>query len=168
MNRAGTCNRCGQCCGAEGSPNQANPWPKNWLDSHRNWNHTRFSSLWPYAVLFGVVSGGGDKPTKTTEHGTTRVTGGGPPRDFHWVWVDGRPLKDISPAHDGTIPSLECPFLLPDPGDGSRPCGLAGTGRDADYLTVCDPPGPLVFATQAMVDQWETDHPLCSHSWPAV
>jgi hypothetical protein len=58
--------------------------------------------------------------------------------------------------------------LLPDPGDGSRPCGLAGTGRDADYLTTCFPEGPAVMETQAMVDQWESDHPLCSHSWPAV
>lgn len=27
--RTGSCEKCGQCCGAEGSPNQESPWPKN-------------------------------------------------------------------------------------------------------------------------------------------
>jgi hypothetical protein len=165
MQRTGACNRCGQCCGAEGAPNQANPWPKNWFGTHRNWQHDRFASVWPYAALFGIVPGGDGKSSKSLESGTTRIAGGGPPRNFYWVWVDGRPCKDTSLAHDGSSYSLECPFLLPDPGDGSRPCGLAGTNHDASYLSVCYPEGPEAFETQAMVDQWEADHPLCSHSW---
>ena len=54
---------------------------------------------------------------------------------------------------------------MDDPGDGSRPCGLAGTSRDADYLLVCFPEGPLEFETQTMVDEWEANHPLCSFTW---
>ena len=163
--RQGECNRCGQCCGADGSPNQANPWPKNWFEHHRNWLHSTFSAIWPYAALFGVVQGGDGKPSKILDNGTTRIAGGGPPRDFYWAWVDGRPCKDTSVAHDGSDHSLECPFLMDDPGDGSRPCGLVGTNNDADFRIACYPEGPLEFQRQAEVDQWNDDHPLCSYTW---
>lgn len=166
--RTGSCNRCGQCCGADGSPNQANPWPVHWFEHHQQWQHDHFVAVWPYTLLFGIVPGGDGKPVKAQDYGSTRFTGGGPARNYYWVWVNGQPCKDISVAHDGTVSSLECPFLVDDPGDGSRPCGLKDESAESSRLQVCDPEGPDVFATRAMVDQWETDHPLCSHDWAEV
>lgn len=163
--RQGECNRCGQCCGADGSPNQANPWPVNWYESHQKWSYDDFNTHWPYAVLFGIVPDGNGNPIKFEENGEVRVVGQGGGR-YPYVWVDGRPCKDTSQGGDGSSYSLECPFLKDDPGDGSRPCGLAGSAaRLQDYMTVCFPEGPERFETQAMLDQWETDHPLCSHTW---
>jgi hypothetical protein len=165
MQRQGDCSRCGECCGAEGSPNQANPWPVNWFECHRNWQQSHWEAHWSYTALFGIVPGGGGKPTKTLDYGSTRVAGGGPPRNFYWVWVDGRPCKDTSVAHDGSSYSLECPFLMDDPGDGSRPCGLAGTNEDGRFQLTCYPEGPLEFHDQQSVDQWQNDHPSCTHTW---
>ena len=166
MLRQGTCNRCGQCCGAEGSPNQANPWPKNWFEHHRNWKFEDFESEWAYAPLFGVGRGNAGKPVKGREHGFTTVPcPGGQPRRFHWTWQDGRPCKDTSQAHDGSEHSLECPFLMDDTGDGSRPCGLVDTVREDAYIQVCYPEGPETFHNQESVDQWMSDHPLCGYTW---
>lgn len=165
--RTGECNRCGQCCGAEGSPNQANPWPVNWLESHQQWNHDDFVSIWPYAQFLGITNAQG-KPHLQDDHGQIRFTGGGPARVYFYTWVDGHPCKDTSIAHDGSSYSLECPLLADGPGDGSRPCGLVGEHWENFYQQVCYPEGPLEFATQAMVDQWQTDHPLCSHAWVEV
>jgi len=162
------CNRCGQCCGADGSPNQANPWPVNWLESHYEWGHTAFNDQWPYAILFGLIPDGDGKPVKSVEHSMIRVTGQGGGK-YYYVWVDGRPCKDISASHDGTSHSLECPFMKDDPGDGSRPCGLAGSAaRLADYMTVCYPEAPDEFPSLESVQQWHDDHPLCPVLWIEV
>ncbi len=165
--KQGTCDRCGQCCGADSSPNQANPWPEGWLETHQKWTYDHFNSIWPYAILFGLVPDGSGNPIKQQEFGSTRISGGGSPTDHYWVWVEGRPCKDISVAHDGSSYSLECPFLEPTAGDPTniRPCGLKDRSQEAARLQVCDPEGPDVFQTQANVDQWESDHPLCSHTW---
>ena len=163
--RQGSCNRCGQCCGAEGSPNQANPWPVNWFEHHRHWQLDDWAASFAYTALFGIVPDGDGKPVKAQDYGNTRFASGGPTRNYYWVWVDGRPCKDISAAHDGSSYSLECPFLVDDPGDGSRPCGLVDESEEPRYLTTCFPEGPLEFQTQAMVDQWNNDHPLCSFDW---
>lgn len=164
--RQGECNRCGQCCGAEGSPNQANPWPKNWFEMHQAWDHDHFASVWPYASMFGVAANASGKPEKQQEHGNFRINvQGGQPRRVYWTWVDGRPCKDISSSHDGSEYSLECPALMDDPGDGSRPCALVGSMQEEFYQRVCYPEGPERFHDQRSVDQWTSDHPMCSYTW---
>lgn len=167
--RQGTCNQCGQCCGADGSPNQASPWPRNWLTNRRNHQLSDWLNTWPQGLAFGLLPGGTGKPVKSSENGTTRIAGGGAPRDYHWVWVEGRPCKDVSFSHDGSSHSLECPFLMDDPGDGTRPCGLVGTNNDNDFKVACDDrPGrgiPPYELSQEAVDDWMQNHPLCSFEW---
>lgn len=165
MQRQGTCNRCGQCCGAEGSPHQRNPWPSTWPGAFRNWQLVDLIAVWPQALLFGVISKVDGEIGPDTDYGTTRITGGGAPRDYYWVWIDGYSVcKDTSPGHDGSAYSLECPFLLPDPGDGSRPCGLVGTGQDNSFRVACEGEPPE-YKTVDEVTQWQTRHPLCSYTW---
>ena len=168
--RTGTCNRCGQCCGADGSPNQANPWPVNWYESHQRWSHASWESIWPYTVLFGIVPGSDGRPIKTQEYGQVRIVGQGGGR-YYYVWVDGRPCKDTSAGHDGTSHSLECPFLKDDPGDGSRPCALVGSQDDGARHKFCrpeerpEPPPNYDIWDDRSVDQWQTDHPNCSYEF---
>jgi hypothetical protein len=163
--RSGTCSRCGQCCGAEGSPNQANPWPPNWPSALRTWSLDDVNELWPQMTMFGFSNLGdqiGIPPGE--EAGNYRPRGQG--TRYYYVWVEGHACcKDISPGHDGSSYSLECPFLMDDQGDGRRECALVGTQDDGAYTKACFPEGPLEFDTQEMVDQWEGDHPLCSFTW---
>ena len=164
--RQGTCNRCGQCCGADGSPNQASPFPKNWPEALRNWSlDDVVNEVCPQLGMFGFGNIG-DQIGVAPENrvGSYRVKG----QQKYYVWMQNLgPCKDTSPGHDGTSYSLECPFLDPTEGDPNniRPCALIGTGDDGAYAKFCYPEGPEAFETQAMVDQWETDHPECSHNW---
>jgi hypothetical protein len=88
---------------------------------------------------------------------------------YRAVWVyDVGLCKNLPPWGDDTTYSLECPFLADDPGDGSRPCALVGTPWESVYLDKCFPEGPAMFYDQQSLDQWESDHPLCSHSWVEV
>lgn len=171
MQRQGTCNRCGQCCGAEGSPYQRNPWPSPWYDANgncafRNWQYENLLAVWPQAVLFGVLSktGGGGCDIPDPLYGAIRVTGAGGGM-YYWVWVPGHAVcRDTSVGHDGSSYSVECPFLKPDPGDGTRPCGLVGTNRDNDFRVACESAPPLE-KTVEQAAQWEERHPLCSYTW---
>lgn len=165
MIRTGDCNRCGQCCGASGSPQQDSPWPKVWPSSFRRWALDDLIGMWPHALLFGIISKGDDTIGPAQTNGTVRIAGGGPPSDYYYVWVDGHAVcKDTSVAHDGSSYSLECPFLKDDPGDGSRPCGLVGTNNDGDFRIACEPEPPL-NKTPEEVAKWEARHPLCSYTW---
>lgn len=168
--RQGVCSRdeggaeCGQCCGAEGSPNQANPWPKNWFEHHRNWQFIDFEAQFQYMNLFGIVPDVDGKPLKAQDVGSVRFTGGGPARDYYYTWVEGRPCKDTSAAHDGSSHSLECPFLVDDPGDGTRPCGLVDEIDQSRIEGSCWFQEPVRFE-QRQKDEWEANHPLCSYTW---
>lgn len=162
---AGECCKCGQCCGAEGSPNQASPWPRNFLPSRRNWPYERFIDQWPLGVLFGIVQGEDGKPKKSSEHGAICVPGGD---TYYYVWESGRPCKDISVKHDGSAYSLECVFLKDDPGDGTRECGLVETGHEHYFLDMCLDFCPPFVSTSDDISLWEENHPLCSFEWVEV
>ena len=165
MQRTGTCNRCGQCCGADGSPEQRNPWPRTWPEAFRNWRLEDVIAMFPQALLFGIITKGDGSIGKSQEYGTTRIAGGGPPRNYYWAWVPGHAVcKDTSPGHDGSQYSLECPFLKDDPGDGTRPCGLVGTGQDDAFRLACEPEPPME-KTPEEVGVWQQRHPLCSYTW---
>lgn len=165
--REGDCNRCGQCCGADGSPQQENPWPKNWFESHQNWALADWEGHFDYMNLFGIVPGPDGKPVKNQDVGSVRFAGGGKARMYYYTWVDGRPVKDTSAAHDGSSHSLECPFLAADPGDGTRPCGLVGEIDQARITNSCWFEQPVIF-DQRSKDEWEEKHPLCSYTWVEV
>jgi len=154
--RQGTCSRCGQCCGADGSPNQANPWPKNWPEAIHAWEPTAR----PAIVQLVGNPGDGDPIGYAIRLGN---------KTYRSVWVTGVGLcKDVAPFGDPSNYSLECPFLVDDPGDGSRPCALVGTAAEPVYQDRCYPEGPEFFYNQQSLDQWEADHPLCSHTWVEV
>lgn len=160
--RQGVCNRCGQCCGADGSPNQANPWPVNWPGAILRWNYPAFEDLWPHSQLVGLVMATDGTVEVVEQSGNHNIRG----KKIYWIWIPGHAIcKDLPPYSDPSTYSLECPWLLPDPGDGSRPCSLVGSKFEWIYDKMCFPEGPLDFATQAMVDQWQADHPACSHDW---
>lgn len=165
--RQGTCNRCGQCCGADGSPNQANPFPSDWPEALRKWSlDDAVQELCPQLGMFGLqnLGGGSDEigVPEAYKHGGYRVKG----KQYYYVWITGQGCcKDTSPGHDGSQYSLECPFLLPNPGDGSRPCALVGSQDEGAYLKFCYPEGPESFPNQRSLDFWLADHPLCSHYW---
>jgi len=164
--RQGTCNRCGQCCGADGSPNQANPFPRNWPEALRHWSlDDAVNELCPQLGMFGFGNLGDEIGVAPENRvGFYRVGG----RKKPYVWITGEGCcKDTSPQNNGSSYSLECPFLEPTDGDPNniRPCALIGTQDDGAYKKFCDPEGPVQFETQASLDQWETDHPECSHYW---
>ena len=164
MQRQGTCNRCGQCCGAEGSPYQHNPWPSTWPGAFRTWQLANLIAVWPQALLFGVVDKvtGGIGPNEDVD--SIRVTGPGGGM-YYYVWVPGHAVcRDISAGHDGSSYSLECPFLKPDPGGGTRPCGLVGTNQDDSFRIACEGEPPEQKTVEE-VAQWQLRHPLCSYTW---
>ena len=183
--RHGVCNRCGQCCGAEGSPHQHNPWPGIWPESLYTWQLDNLVAKWPHALLFGIISKGDGTIGPSQTHGSVRVTGKGG-GVYHYVWVPGHAAcKDISEAHDGSEYSLECPFLKPDPGDGTRPCGLVGTNENEAFRLAChEGHGGLgiprlqiddkvrsrgdVITAEEIVARWFEDHPACSFTWTAT
>ena len=167
--RSGDCNRCGQCCGASGSPQQKNPWPKSWPSSIRHWPMAAFESVWPHAALVGLAADPVDGTVTVVENsGNHNITG----NKIYWIWISGSGLcRDLEPYGDLASYSLECPWLLSDPGDGTRPCALVGT-RFEDYWSIACDQGPnqggippYEFESQVQVDQWFFRHPLCSFQY---
>jgi hypothetical protein len=159
--RQGECNRCGQCCGAEGSPNQDNPWPKSWPISVRNWLLATFKNMWPHAELVGLGEDASGKLQVTEQSGNHTIRG----NKINWIWISGHALcKDLAPFGDDASYSLECPWLLDDPGDGTRPCVLVGTKFESMWTLACEHQPPI-RKTDKEVAQWQAWHPLCSYTW---
>lgn len=161
MIRIGECNKCGQCCGAEGSPNQDNPWPESWPESLRHWSLDDVKKMWPQSVMFGITQLDEGLVGYRSSTGSYRIKG----TLYYYVWIPGHAVcKDTSIAHDGSSYSLECPFLGDDPGDGTRPCVLVGTQDDGAFKKACEPQPPLQKSAE-MVVLWQEWHPLCSYTW---
>lgn len=163
--RIGKCNLCGQCCGAEGSPEQDNPWPKNIVRNRRKMSYTDFMKIWPQGLLLGVRENEQGLSEIGEQSGEAKIHGGSGGK-YPYVWIDGRPCKATT---DGSEHSLECPFLKDDPGDGTRPCGLVGTKHEPFYYVSCHDEvngiPPNIVAFQENVDAWFRRHPLCSFEY---
>ena len=163
MIRQGDCNWCGECCGTSGD----SPFPKNWPEAIRSWSLDDANEVCPQLTMLGIAQQG-DQIGYSDPAGSFKV---GPTR-FYYVWITGVGCcKDISAQHDGSAYLAECPFLLDDPGDGSRPCGLMGTSDDGAVKKFCrpelraEPPTNYDIWIQESVDQWQADHPSCSYTW---
>ncbi len=147
--RGGACNHCGQCCGAEGSPHQENPWPSTWPEAHRNWQ----TSALP--IIYQVVS--------SPEHGGPRagaIRFGS--KTYRWIWIPDVGLcKDMPPFGDTASYSLECPFLMDEQPNGSRPCALTGT----PYEGACNQENMPEDVSDEFVADWTAKHPVCSYTW---
>jgi hypothetical protein len=84
---------------------------------------------------------------------------------IYWRWVPGHSLcKNLEPYDDPDTYELECPWLLPDPGDGTRPCAFVGTAYESIWQQFCgiEPPEE---STVKMVEEWESRYPGCSYTW---
>lgn len=58
----------------------------------------------------------------------------------------------------------ECPFLLTDPGDGTRPCGLVGTSKEYAFESWCKDE-PTFPRDKKFVKEWQWRYPDCSYTW---
>lgn len=163
MQRQGTCNLCGQCCGSDDSPHQHNPWPGPWPSSIRNWQYTHFEAIWPFIRIVGLEERPGGGIDVVQVYGRHNLKG----NKIYWRWVPGHALcKNLPPYDDPNTYSLECPWLLPDPGDGTRPCAFIGTRFEDLWLAckICSEGAPMVCSAES-VAEWEWRHPGCSYTW---
>jgi len=157
--RTGDCEWCGQCCGADGSPNQISPWPKAWPEALETWEAD---------VLPSIVKMAGDPLHGGPSYYQVKIGG----IMFYAIWVPGHGLcKDLPPYGDNTSYSLECPFLKPD-----LHCGLAVAAppiRDSAWAMCRNelvagyiPENDVWTDTQRI--RWQTDHPLCTYTFLEV
>ena len=171
--RTQPCNQCGDCCGGNGVHNTSRGW-----ESLVGWDLADVAESYNLWTLFGL----GWNPVleriePEAENGQVKY---GPNR-YYFTWKEVRPgkghvpCKDTSAAHDGSSYSVECPFLEDDPGDGSRPCALIGTGDDGARWKFCrheEHPTDYVpehdlWDERSML-RWEADHPNCSYVFVEV
>jgi hypothetical protein len=152
----GTCNRCGQCCGAPGSPNRDSPWPDNWPEALARWDPATLGEGLPLFSLVRLPGQGGPRYFATRVGRTT----------YRGIWIPGHGLcRDNPPWGDEDTYEETCPFLGDQQPDGSYPCGLVDSAWEDIYNDFCAPMGQRW--TEAQVTQWQADHPLCSYTWVA-
>jgi hypothetical protein len=81
-------------------------------------------------------------------------------KTYRGIWVQGHGLCiDTPPYGDDTAYEEQCPFLMNQLPDDSYPCGLAGTAFDAVFQQ-CMIMGEIW--SEASVQEWQANHPLCS------
>jgi len=159
---------CGQCCGAMSKPEPVSPWPKEWPFALRNWAWEDLLDAFPHAQAVGFKEGPDGKVDISGVKLSGNLNVGG--QVIKYKIVPGEGVFRITQGQDYCP---ECPFLLPDPGDGTRPCALYGTQWHDWWANVCDE-GPMegdgtrdgsppyVMQTQEEVDEWFRRNPLCS------
>jgi hypothetical protein len=164
--RQGVCNHCGDCCGANGTF----PFVKRHPEAIRTWSLDDVNETYPIYTLCGLGNVG-DEIWYISDHGMVRIQGA----PYYYKWSPDRGLvKDTSPAHDGSTWSTECPFLEPDPGNGTRPCGLFGTNQDGLRKKMCrpeerlEPPQNYDEWEDRSAQQWQDDHPNCSYTFEDI
>lgn len=163
-NRLGECNRCGQCCGAPGGPDRRPPFCRLWYWSLRHWSLDDVNELCPQLSMCGLTQIGEDTLGVESAYGMVRIQG----KPFYYVWVQGVGLcRDSSAAHDGSEYEPECPFLKPDPGDGTRPCALVGTNQDGAFKKWCEQE-PTYPRREELVQEWIWRYPDCSYTWEVI
>jgi hypothetical protein len=115
------------------------PFAKNWPEALRNWTSENIEKMCPLLPLL-------EKPRIVIDD-----------KVFSRVHVKGlgyRKSKD----------NPECPFLLTDPGDGTRPCGLVGTSKEYAFESWCKDE-PTFPRDKKFVKEWQWRYPDCSYTW---
>lgn len=168
--RSGACAWCGQCCGANGD----SPFPRPGWEAVRYWSLDDINESYPLYPLLGFGQGGDGQVGPQEINGNYKIKN----KRYYYTWTStGRgtqPYKDTSAAHDGSSYLPECPFLDDDPGDGSRPCALMGTGDDGAVRKYCrpelrpEPPPNYDIWPDYLVQQWQNDHPDCSYTFEEI
>ena len=150
------CGRCGQCCGAPGSPNRDSPWPDNWPEAVASWQIDALADAQPIFTLSGHPDLGGQRAWAIRVGNKT----------YRGIWIPGHGLcADAPPYGDASAFEEMCPFLGNKLPNGSYPCGLAGTPFDAVYQQCMRV--KTTGWTEQEVEQWQADHPLCSYVFEA-
>lgn len=153
---SGSCNRCGQCCGAPGSPNRDSPWPDRWPEALDSWAEEALQQI-PILKHVLLPSKGGQPYWAVRLGGTT----------YRGIWIPGHGLcRDNPPWGDITTYEETCPFLGEQQPDGSYPCGLIGTMYEDVYYDFCSQMG--TYWQDFQVERWQEDHPLCSYTFEKV
>jgi hypothetical protein len=170
--RSGDCLHCGDCCGGNNTPPTNTGWetiPGSLDDvsqSHNVW--TLFGLAWNPVTEWV-------EPEAT--EGFHRVKG----VQYHYTWrhewkvnKGHIPCKDLSGDSSGSPFSWDCPFLMDDPGDGTRPCALVDSPDDGARKQMCrpeeraEPPLNYDIWTQSMVDDWNELHPKCTYTFTEI
>lgn len=155
MIRQGECNRCGQCCGAPGSPERDSPWPDTYPEAVRNWTIASIEKNCPIFKLVGHPSLGA--PTAAA----FRVAN----KTYRAIWKPGHGLcADAPPWGDDKSFEEMCPFLMPQQPDGTHPCALVGTQWEYIWEKMCKPSPPMEMSEED-VKTWQRRHPKCSYEW---
>jgi hypothetical protein len=123
--------------------------------------YSDFAAIWHYAPLLGIEAGADGSVDIISEYGSINFTGD----KIYWRWVPNHGLcKNLEPYDDPDTWSPECPFLLPDPGDGTRPCVFVGSKYEDEWLLVCGGEPPEDSSAEA-VAEWQHWFPGCSYTW---
>jgi len=160
--RTGECNMCGQCCGCETAPNRTSPWPACLIYALRDWADSDLpgiTSVIKPPTKDGVLSG-------SVQIGTAQ---------YPFIWVEDPPdglCKDLPPYGKTNNYARQCPLLMSTPDGGvTYPCAAYSSTTVIPTLGItvgewwnqnCQPL-PSVRMLEEQVQQWETDHPLCSY-----
>ena len=152
LKRSGVCRKCGQCCGAPGSPEQDSPWPNDWPESEITWQVQHL----PLILQL----------TSTPHHGGAKAGQVAVGDNIcYWIWVPGHGLcKDKEPFGDETSYQDTCPFLLEVQEDGTVPCAFIGTELEFIWESMCKP-SPKLMMRESNVLLWRQRHPKCSFTW---
>lgn len=148
MQRTGTCNRCGECCGYPNpSGKQCNPWPGNWPEALRTWEQTFLEANIPIFRYLRHPQFGGAQFGSVKIQGTTH----------HWIWAPGKGLCTDLPAYgDPSTYDQRCPFL------NGKQCALVGTPAQFVYDEYCSKFPPLELGPE-QVAEFFTNCPSCSY-----
>ena len=117
--RQGECNRCGECCGANG---KAAAWPGWYVNGLLRWEVEDLKQRWPHYEILGITEAEDGRMILTTNSGTIRIRGD----RYPWVWDDNGLHK---PGNN------ECPILKDDDGEGHLDCGAVGTQYEQKVFT---------------------------------
>ena len=162
--RTGVCEDCGECCGANGMC----PTSKGW-EAVRNWSLDDVSESYNLWTLFGL---GLNPQTETIEPESESFTYKVKGKNYSGIWHEFETGNGHVPCKNET--NVECPFLMDDPGDGTRPCALKGSQDEGSRTKFCRPEENPEYVpendiwTQRMVDQWQEDHPNCSYIFEEI
>ena len=133
------CTRCGLCCGMA-HPDTGlvvPPFPPGIGTNMRTWLTDDIVASFPHSALVGAYPTDPDgKPRPQYYTGNKRINSG-PYPSFRIKWTfDGGWHKPTN---------MECPCLVDDPGDGSRPCALIGSIYESLMSDVgqCGPDGAM-------------------------
>jgi len=154
--RQGTCNWCGQCCGAPYTfggdpPSMDSPWPDEWPDTLIAWSEEAMIAHFPLKQTLESIEEG---------FGEIKITG----KRYYFIWKPGYGfVTDLPPYGDDTTFENRCP-LLKLLGETENPPTECAAVNHAVFQDYCQHV-PRSVLTEEEVTQWQASHPACSYTW---